>query len=246
MVVVIGTGMSSILPPLSVNNYPEMLLKLGWSAGLVSFGCLLVLRRYVSPIAEFSSYIDGIVPKEIAELVHIPGSVFGVAILAIIIAVVAYAIKLHDRLSDLLRLRAEFDVHYILYPLAIASGATLSSAQFSKIRQQRNSLMGAAFYQYASSTKPTIDTHTITQALTNWSWFWACLEAMTLLLISASVLAVYDAWKPAVTLCFISVLLMLAMRFFRLQSAGYAESQAEQILRDEDRRSAVAALFNAL
>ncbi|WP_162943927.1 MULTISPECIES: hypothetical protein [unclassified Rhizobium] len=236
----------SFFPILSVNNYSEMLTKLGWYTWGVSIFCIVMLRQFVRPMTELSDYIDSVFPKEAADFLHLPISLIGVLALAILFALIAHAVKLHDRLSDLLRIRSEFDVNYVLYPLAIASGSTLSVAQFDKVRLSRKSLMGATFYAYVSSTKPVIDSHTITQALTNWSWFWICLEAITLLFATATILAVYGAWTPAALLLIACIVLLLLMRFFRLQSAAYAESQVAQVVRDETRRAAVAAEFNAL
>lgn len=236
----------SFFPILTVNNYKEMLSKLGWYTCGVALLCIFVLRQFVPPVAQLSAYIDSVFPKEVADVLPFPISLVGVFILAIATALVAHAIKLHDRLSDLLRIRDEFDVNYVLYPLAIASGASMSVAQFNKVRQLRKSLMGSSFYAYASSTSPVIDNHTIVQALTNWSWFWVCLEAIALLTVTAIILAIYGAWLPSAWLLIACTALLLLMRFFRLQSAKYAESQVEQVLRDGTRRAAVAAAFNAL
>lgn len=236
----------AFIPILSVHNYEEMLAKLGWYSGGVALGCIFILRHFVPPIARLSANIDSVFPKELAAILPFPVSLVGVFILAIPIALVAHAIRLHDRLSDLLRIRREFDVHYVLYPLAIASGASMQVAQLTKIKQMRQSLMDSVFYVYASSTNPLIDSHTITQALTNWSWFWIILETATLLIGTAIILVTYGAWIPATSLLIASTILIFFMRFFRLQSAAYAERQIEQVLRDSSRREAVAAAFNAL
>lgn len=230
----------------SVDNYKQMLRKLSWYTGIVTLFCIIILRTYVPPIAQMSDWINSIFPDEAATLLRISVSFAGVAVPAVLISLFAHSIKLHDRLSDLLRIRHEFDVHYVLYPLAIASGACLSIAQFSKVRQMRKSLMGSTFYAYVSSTNPVIDSHTITQALTNWSWFWASLEAIVILSLTAIILALYGAYFPSTCILIVCTFLLLIMRFFRLQSAIYAESQVVQILRDETRRSLVAAEFNAL
>jgi hypothetical protein len=204
------------------------------------------MTNCVPPITQLSAHIDSVLPKDFTDFIPFPVSFAGVFILSFMIAVTAHAIKLHDRISDTLRIRNEFDVNYVLYPLAIASGAKLSVAQFNNVRSRHKSLMGSTFYNYVSSTKPVIDSHTITQALTNWSWFWICLEMTTIFTTTAIILAIYGAWLPAALLLMACIVLLLSMRFFRLQSAMYAESQVEQVLRDSVRRDAVAAEFNAL
>lgn len=233
-------------PIFSVNNYNEMLTKLGWYTFGGALLCIFTLRQFTPLVTQVTACIDSVFPKEAADVLPFPISLVSVFILAIATALVAHAIKLHDRLSNLLGIRNEFDVNYVLYPLAIASGANLSVAQFNKVRQLRKSLMGSTFYAYVSSTNPVIDSHTITQALTNWSWFWVCLEAIAFLTVTAIILAIYGAWPAAASLLIACMVLLLLMRFFRLQSATYAESQVEQVLRDSARRAAVAAEFNAL
>jgi len=236
----------SFLPIFSVKNYPEMLAKLGWYAFTVALFSIFMLREYVQPVTQLSRYIDDVFPQELAGAVPFPISLAGVFVLAVGIALIAHSFKLHILISSALRIRAEFDVNFVLYPLAIASGAKLTSAHLTKIENDKNRLMYSAFYAYVSSTEPKTDRHTITQALTNWSWHWVCLETTAILGVTAIVLAIYDAGGQAASLLIVCAVLLLFMRFFRLQSAEYARRQVEQILQDATRRTAVAAEFNAL
>lgn len=236
----------SIFPGSSVSNYKEMLSKLSWYTGFAALICILILQAYVPPVKQLSAYIDGVFPKDFADLVQFPISYAGVFILAIIIGLLAHAIKLHDRLSDVFCIRKEFDLKQLLYPLAIASGASLSIAQFRSMRENREDLMSSTFYKYASSTEPKISSHTITQALTNLSWFWVCLEAITLFTLSAVFLMAYNAWQPAALLLTCCAVLFILMWFFRSQTRTYAERQVRLILDDNTRRMEVTAVFNAL
>jgi hypothetical protein len=173
-------------------------------------------------------------------------TIIGAAIIAILFAIFANAIKLHDRLSDVLLIRYKFDVNCVLYPLAIVSGASVSVGQFLKLRQNRKLLMSKTFYNYVSSTRPVIDSHTITQALTNWSWFWACLEAISMFSLSALILVFNGAFQPAAWLFIVCATLLLFMQFFLAQAIIYAESQVTEVLQCDTRRAAVEAEFNAL
>lgn len=241
----LGVAMK-FFPILNVNNYNEMLAKLGWYSAFVSLVSIFILRSNVPPIQSLSAYIDKIVPNDIAGVLPFPVSLAGVFVISILVGIVAHSIKLHDRLSDLFRIRKEFDVNFVLYPLAIASGAKISPAQLDRIKQNRSALMGSTFYAYVSSTKPVIDSHTITQSLTNWSWFWVLLEAQGILSVTAVLLAIYGAWFQTAMVLFACIFMLVPMRFFRLQSAKYAESQVQQVLRDTVRRADVAAEFNAV
>ncbi|WP_286300114.1 hypothetical protein [Aminobacter sp. SS-2016] len=242
----LGGAKVSLFPIFSVSNYREMLTKLAWYTFGVAIVCIFTLSHFAPPIKKLIALIENLFPREAAEVLPFPASLLGVFTLAIGVGLIAHAIRLHDRLSDLFRIRKEFDVHYILYPLALASGATLSITRLHEVKQQRKRLMGSTFYAYVSSTKPEIDSHTVIQALTNWSWYWVCLEATTLLTLTALVLAIYGAWLASTCLLLGCTMLLLFMRFFRLQSADYAATEVEQVLRDDTRRAAVAAEFNAL
>jgi len=212
----------------------------------VSALCILILNSFVPSIGKAITYLNSSLLQYLPDNITTSSRITGELLLIFTAAILISAVKLHDRLSDILRIRNEFDIHYVLYPLVAASGATLSATQFNQVRLQRRRLMTSCFYAYASSTTPTIDRHTISQALTNWSWFWVSLEAISLFFTTAIVLMCYAAWMPAALLLMGCLMLLLFMRYFRLQSASYAERQVKQILHDETRRSQIADTFNAL
>ena len=177
-----------IMPKLTVTNYPEMLLKL-WAANfLVTIGCLWLLRIYVGPIDEALKHLDATPAVPVFGTVTIP---FGTFVVAFLISIFSAGIKLHDKISDALRIRSEFDIRWILIPMALLSGAALTTAQFEKLKIDARRLMGEVFYTYASSTagKQVIDEHAITQALTCWSWYWVCVEAIAVLIPTAAIFA---------------------------------------------------------
>jgi hypothetical protein len=169
-------------------------------------------------------------------------------LVAFLIAFLSESIKLHDKVSDLLRIRSEFDTRWILIPMALLSSATLTSAQFEKLRAERGRLMDDVFYAYASGSakRQMIDDHAITQALTAWSWYWLCVEAIAVVIPTAAILAFSGQSFWVESLLAIVLSLMLMMRVFRADCAKYADSQVRQILNDISRRTAVAATFNAL
>lgn len=232
------------MPKLTVTNYPEMLRKLSTVMLFVMIGCIYVIRAQIPAVDAALKHLDVVTPA-----VPVMGSVtvpFATFLAAFVVASITESIKLHDKISDLFRIRHEFDVHWILLPMALMSGAALSFSQIEKLHYARQRLMGQVFYKYASSTKPEIDPHTITQALTSWSWYWTCVEATAALLPSAAVLAFFGKYAWATTVGCIVLVLLALTRIFHFDCAKYAESQAEQILSNNSRRTAVAAEFNAL
>jgi hypothetical protein len=73
-------------------------------------------------------------------------------VIAFAVAIVAFVTQLHDRISDLFRIRANFDRDKILLPLAKLVGAKLTPQQIARIdNNARHRLMREVFYPYTSS-----------------------------------------------------------------------------------------------
>jgi hypothetical protein len=173
----------------------------------------------------------------------------GTILLAAIAAVFCRAIKFHDRISDLLRIRKNFDLNEILIPMAERTvGKPLSEEFLDRLDNQRERLMGKAFYQYASSSKEkaVIDPHLIETALDQWSWFWCLSEAMTVLSVSVIALLLYGKSTPALILIGIVACGAMLMIWMRAQCGKNAATEVEAILDDPERKTKVTEVFRAL
>src|SRR6516164_4527474 len=117
------------------------------------------------------------------------------AAVAALVAGFSYAAQLHDRVSDLFKIRHRFDLGSILFPLALLVGTKFSAMQLNAVDANRNTLMHKVFYKYASSRadKPLVDKHDIEHALAAWSWFWILVESMVLLVGSAFIAIYFGA-----------------------------------------------------
>ncbi|MGE3757732.1 MAG: hypothetical protein AB7H97_08250 [Pseudobdellovibrionaceae bacterium] len=233
------------IPKLTVSNYPEMLRKLSAAAFFVTLACVSVLRAKIESINTLLNALDISTDIRVVGPVEFP---LGTVIVAALVAFVSEAIRLHDKVSDWLKIRAEFDLRFILIPAALMSGASLNWAQFGKLRSDRTRMMGEVFYEYASSSsgKAAIDPHAISQALTTWSWYWLCVEAIVLLLVTSAFFAV-EGQYPTLAAILASILaLLMLMGVFKSDCGRYADSQVRQVLSDESRKAAIAAKFNAL
>jgi len=100
----------------------------------------------------------------------------------LLIAIVFRFFKLHDRLSDVLYIRHEFDLEVILRPLLRGVGY-LVPLELSK--QERSELMYNVFYKYASFHDGKIDQQLIRTALDNWGWLWVTVESCVLFFVTA-------------------------------------------------------------
>jgi hypothetical protein len=233
------------MPKLTVSNYPEMLRKLSTAIFVVTLGCLALLRT-VEPIDGALKHLDVLTPAiPIFGPVKIP---FGTFLIAFVVAAISESIRLHNKISDVFRIRSEFDLRWILMPMALLSAVVLTSAQFEKLRIERRRLVHELFYAYASSTagRQVIDPHLVTQALTTWSWYWLCAEAIAIIIPTAAILAFWSHFQWVSVLLTIVLLLVTAMRVLRVDCSMYAEAQVREILSDNGRRQTVVAIFNAL
>ena len=235
-----------IMPKLTVRDYPEMLRKLSTAALLVSSVCIWVLRANIPSLDETLQTLDRLVPTiSILGNLTIP---FGTFLVAFIIAAASEAVRLHDKISDLLRIRHEFDLRWILIPMAVQSAAPISHAQHQRLKDSRSALMTPVFYKWASSApdKSAIDSHVVVQAMTVWSWYWVCVESIVLVLITAAILFISENYQVSAIALFCVLLLQILMRILRADCNRYAESEVHQILDDASRKTQNAIYFNAL
>lgn len=93
------------------------------------------------------------------------------------------SLRLHDRISDLFKIRLNFDVNHILGRLAEGVGWRVDKIILDKLRHNRRWLMNACFYHYATSSGPKIDAHLVKMALDAWTWFWVVLESSAVVLV---------------------------------------------------------------
>src|ERR1700694_1200174 len=157
-----------------VTDYSKMLIRIMASTFVLSVLALWLLR---TKIPELDAAIAAHLPTLTIKVLDLPVS-FGTLFPAAAVTVLFRMFRVHDRISDLLRIRRRFDVKHILGPLAVGSLGNVSDEQLQRIRAGRDDLMYKVFYRYASSKTPAIDAHFIEDALDWWGWYWCILEAI--------------------------------------------------------------------
>jgi len=226
----------------AVQNYPQMLRKIAVFTFLSSCLAVYVLRhqfdvvgKSLAPYSNKIPFLDFSVP-------------LGTFVPAFVVALVFRICKLHDRLSDLFGIRQRFDTEYILRPLAAQSGVTPEKVDSPKIAKARRDLMSKTFYKYASSTpeRSTIDTHYVTMALDQWSWFWIILESLTVASIVGIMLLI--TWKWIALLWVLGFMLVAGLLLWPIWRGCkvYAKQEVDQILADAKRKAEIAEVFDAL
>src|SRR5262249_16958565 len=115
-------------PFASVCDYPGMLNKIATYTFFVTLLVVWFLRMEIPQVATVLSNLTLHVP--LASGLTLP---LGTVLPAFVGAFLSRVLKLHDRLSDMLRLRQRFDVAAILLPLAVGSGTALGIGMVRKI-----------------------------------------------------------------------------------------------------------------
>ena len=235
-----STSMNPLAP---VKDYPAMLYRIFFFTAIVSSVATWLLRIHFPKLDAVLSNLDIDVDLKFVKEVKLLGYVLP----GVVIAFVARAIRLHDRISDLFRIRENFDIHSIILPLAAGSGVSVGALKMDQLRASRSHLMGRIFYAYASSTNPQIDRHLIVEALDWWSWFWVLTEAVALLLpIGLVLLFVEPHWYGAAVLGACFTICMAAIPFFYWHCRRYARAEVNEILADEVRKAQIKKEFGAL
>jgi hypothetical protein len=232
----------SLNPFAPTTDYPSMLNKIAVYTFAVGIAMTWVLRSQIAPIEAFLDKFD------LAFEIEGNKIALGFLLPAFLVALLFRIVKMHDRLSDVTKTREEFDLNEILVPLSIGSGFPITIAMRDRALAARDRLMTAVFYTYASSTagKAKIDSHLVTMALDQWSWFWIGAEAVLVIAATGAILAAYGKYQAA-TWAFIACFLVFTLQHFtRRRRANYAHAQVEAILTDAVRRNEIAGVFRAL
>ncbi len=157
------------------------------------------------------------------------------------VAFIARVFRLHDKISDLLRIRLYFDTHHILFPMASLAGITLDHPMKKRIRCKRDEAMYRVFYPYAGFAHPRIDAQLVRTALDNWGWFWVLVEAEFLVALTAvATWRLHGLTQLCICVCaslLIALLLMVQWSACRRS----AEREVRAILDDPGRKADVAA-----
>lgn len=235
----------------AVTNYPEMLNKISVSTFIYAILATANLRGEIqgfdSLLTEKVESIQAFRDLKLTVL----GAKFGVGTVLppLVFAILARIFKMHDRISDVFRIRYRFDVtSSILIPLAIGSCNHVYLDLIEKINRNRNDLMPKVFYKFASSTpgRAQIDEHLIIMALDMWSWYWIILEMVTVNIIVTVILVISGLTNWISFLFIITMLELCLIYIIKIRAERYAMAQVKEILSDSGRRAMVETEFDAL
>lgn len=124
-------------------------------------------------------------PKALAtheiSILGFKGSLWSLAP-AILVAWIFRRMRMHDRISDLLKIREAFDTHVILSRLAGEVGIPVDLRAIRILRDRRHDLMYPTFYEYVDANDPKISKHHVAEALDAWFGYWIAIESVVVLI----------------------------------------------------------------
>lgn len=224
----------------SPKNYIEMIEKISKSVFVIT---LVLLFLFSSAFQAFSDFLKMI---SLGVEYNFQGIKLNISLIYIplLIGFLEHAFKIHDKISYLLGIRKFFDRNVIIKEFFDKLNIQLDIKYLDNSITKR--LMTFIFYEYASSTKPKIDTHYIHLALGCWCWFWIWLDTLLVTLIMGIIFLFWN-WSLNYFLIFILaiVIIVVLMVLLFIQAKTYAKNEVRMILA-KYRKRIVESISNAL
>jgi hypothetical protein len=222
-------------------DYSEILQRVWYTSVATGIGCTAVLAK-ASP--DLQSLIDSISTK--ADIGPIKSVKVLYVLIPVLIGVLSRMLRLHDKISDIFRIRYLFDTRFLLFPLAEQSGVKLTITLRKKISRERINSMYAVFYPYCGFKKPVIDEQLVRTAADNWGWFWVLIESFALIAVTTVVLIIMHK-TDYVLWCLLVLLAELAlMSMYWVACIKGGGRQVSAVLADRSRKKAIAKYFRSL
>jgi hypothetical protein len=222
-------------------NYSELLERVFVATTVTGLICTAALSASSPEVRAFLSSVN--VEAEFGPIKKLKLLYLGIPL---VVALLSRIFKLHDRLSDILRLRYWIDTRYILLPLAEATAGPPDETRIALIRGRRKEIMYMAFYPYVSLPDAKIDRQLVRSALDNLGWLWALVEAEFVVLLSLLVSLIVTPLQTTYWLAFaFSFLLLLAFVLWFLCKRT-TKAEVDAIASDPDRHDVLRRYFESL
>lgn len=227
----------------TISDYSKMLNKIASFTFFISLACFWMLTENIAILQTINSKLQFSI-----KIIDVPIPGF-IVIASLLTAILARAIRLHDRISDMFRIRHYFDIYVILIPLALICGVSRSCDFIDRIAQNRKRLMSRVFYEYASSKSPNpaIDRHLIEKALDLWVWYWIVVEGVAVCVFAGTILLVFcRAYLQSAILFLLTTIALLFLPYIWILCRGAARSEIDAIAVNGSRCEAIRSEFNAI
>ena len=222
-------------------NYSEILQRIWYTSIATGLGCSILLAK-ASPTLQ--NLIDSVSTN--ADIGNIKNIKVLYVVIPVLSGVLSRMLKLHDKISDVFRIRYLFDTRCLLYPLADGTGITLTKELQKKIGHSRVDSMSAVFYEYAKFKKPTIDEHLVQTAADNWGWFWVLVESSAFITVTTVALGIMQKWDYVLWCLIVLLVEFVLMLMYWTACQSGAVRQVAAILADTSRKKKIAKHFRSL
>jgi len=222
-------------------SYSEMLERIFATTLATGFLCTVFLAQGSPAVHDLVNRISAS-----ADIGPLKGVKALYVLIPLGIAIFARVIKLHDKISDIFRIRKRFDTRHILLPMAERLGFDINNPFRASVENDRIQAMYAVFYPYAGFAEPAIDQQLVRTALDNWGWFWVALEAAFLTLVTLIVFFAIGRWNHGLLTLGVLILLILFLFYQWSVCKRSASAQVEAILQDAERADKVRRYFAKL
>jgi hypothetical protein len=227
-------GMKIIGQPDSYSDMLERIFIFTLGVGVI---CTIYLGVSSPRLSDFLNYVT----KEV-EIGPVKGLKILYVAIPFIFALLSRIIKLHDRISDLLKIRLRFDTKHILIQLSRGVGSDVSP---ERIKNNRNDLMYKVFYRYVGFKDPVIDAQLIRTALDNWGWLWVEVEASFLLILTSIIFLTMQKGIDFLICIGITIVFIFLELYQYRMCIKSAKAEVNSILDDNKRKEAILECFSA-
>lgn len=226
------------------NSYSKMLGRIGVFTGVISFICVLIIGKQSPSADHFLKF--GTTVKVTAWGVEFAGVPLGYILIPVGIALISRILKLHDRVSDFLGIRRNYDVEHILIPLAKGVGLTVDNDLVRKLNDHRDDLMYKVFYPYAGYADPKIDENLVIMTLDALGWYWVFIEGAVCLGAAAVISLLLRENFACAGLSIAFVALVFFAIIFHGTCARNTAAEVREILNDPARCAVINGAISAL
>lgn len=196
------------------DDYSKMLDRMAIVTGIVVFICSAFVIQALSEKGITLPSPRALADQEIS-IFGFKGSLWAL-FPTLLIAWIFRRVRMHDRISDVFKIREAFDTHVILVRLAGETGIPIGLSEMKKLRSERQDLMYKVFYPYVDSHAPKISKHHVAEALDAWFGYWIALEtAVVLIPFGLALLSLGASASAAVFLAVAIICILVGIRYFR-------------------------------
>lgn len=215
-------------------SYAEMIKKISLTTFFIILIGIIILAHLDNDLGELIKKLSlGLEYESSGIKLYI-----GYFYLPLMISLAENMFKLHDKISDCLKIRYKFDKEIIISRFCDQLNIPDKKAKVNS--KNRDKIMNDIFYKYAGYAKPVIDNHLIDMALGCWCWYWITLDSCIATIVIGSLILINKPLFKDFTL-FAGIICLLVIILFTLKNEAkkYAVREVDEIISDNKRKNEI-------